>query len=94
MQPFIRENVSADAKFRAIQVANQMRDAGIIVYSIGMGTVDPDFLSFLQQVANDPNAPGYVATSFDGQAVVANDVSQLGTVFQQIASKILLRLTK
>ncbi len=72
-----------------------MRDAGITVYSIGVGTgVD---LTFLQQVANDPalkGTPNYAPTSFDGQAVVANDVSQLSIVFQQIASKILFRLTK
>jgi Flp pilus assembly protein TadG len=96
-QPFVCAAVNAEAQFRAIQVAKQMRDAGIIVYSIGVGsglTPDLDFLSFLQQVANDPSAPGYVATTHDGQAVVANDPSQLGTVFQQIASKILFRLTK
>ncbi len=71
--------------------------AGIIVYSIGVGsglTPDLGFLSFLQQVANDPNGPNYAATHFDGEAVVANDPSQLSTVFQQIASKILLRLAK
>ena len=94
-QPFVCAAVNAEARFRAVQVAKQMRDAGIIVYSIGVGTgID---LNFLQQVANDPalaRTPGYVPTSFDGQAVVANDVSQLGAVFQAIASKILLRLTK
>jgi Flp pilus assembly protein TadG len=97
MQLFTCDGVTAESQFRAIQVANQMRQAGIIVYSIGVGsglTPDLDFLSFLQQVANDPNAPGYVATSHDGEAVVANDPSQLKTVFQQIASKILLRLAK
>ena len=97
MQPFTCDGVTAESQFRAIQVANQMRQAGVIVYSIGVGsglTPDLGFLSFLQQVANDPSAPGYVATSFDGEAVVANDPSQLTTVFQQIASKILLRLAK
>jgi len=97
MEPFICTNVTAEAQYRAIQVANQMRGAGIIVYSIGVGsglTPDLGFLSFLQQVANDPNAPDYVATSYDGEAVVANDPSQLSTVFQQVASKILLRLAK
>jgi Flp pilus assembly protein TadG len=95
MLPFTCTNVTAEAQFRAIQVANQMRAAGIIVYSIGVGTGVN--LNFLQQIANDPalvGTPGHVPTSFDGQAVVANDVSQLSTVFQQIASKILLRLAK
>lgn len=95
MQPFLRQPVTADAIFRAVQVSTQMRAAGIIVYSIGVGSgVD---LSFLQQVANDPllkGTPGYAPTQFDGEAVIANDVSQLGEVFQQVASKILFRLTK
>jgi hypothetical protein len=84
--------VTAEAQSRAIQVANQMRQAGIVVYSIGVG--NGVALGFLQQIANDPNAPNYAPTSFDGEAVVANDVSTLTTVFQQIASKILLRLAK
>jgi hypothetical protein len=72
-----------------------MRADGIIVYAIGVGThINADFLA---QVANDPSlagTPGYVATSYDGEYVVANDVSQLSGVFQTIASKILLRLSK
>ena len=80
-------NKSADALFRSVQVANQMRAAGITVYSIGVGTGVN--LTFLQQVANDPNAPGYVPTPYDGEAVIANDPSQLAAVFQSIASKIL-----
>ena len=95
MEPFACTDVTAEARFRAVQVARQMRDAGIIVYSIGVGTgID---LNFLQQVANDPalaGTLGYRPTQRDGQAVVANDVSQLGIVFQQIADKILFRLTK
>ena len=97
MEKFCCDKVTAESQFRAIQVANQMRGNGIIVYSIGVGsglTPDLGFLGFLQQVANDPNAPGYVATHYDGEAVVANDPSQLGVVFQEIASKILVRLTK
>jgi Flp pilus assembly protein TadG len=95
MQPFIRTNVTVDATFRAVQVAKQMREAGIVVYSIGVGTgID---LTFLQQVANDSALAGtadYAATPFDGQAVVANDPAHLSEVFQAIASKILLRLSK
>ncbi len=94
---FTCSNVTAEAQSRAIQVASQMRQDGIIVYSIGVGsglTPDLGFLGFLQQVSNDPSGPNYVATSFDGEAVVANDPSQLTTVFQQVASKILLRLAK
>jgi hypothetical protein len=87
-----RLNISADATARAVLVANQMRAAGIIVYAIGVG--NGINATFLAQVANDPSTPGYVATPYDGEYVVANDVSQLSAVFQTIASKILLRLTK
>ncbi len=92
MKSLVRANISADATFRAVQVANQMRAAGIIVYAVGVGTGIN--ATFLAQVANDPTTPGYVATSYDGEYVVANDVSQLSGVFQTIASKILLRLSK
>jgi len=95
MEQLDAADISKDAVFRAIQVTAQMRAAGIIVYSIGVGSgVD---LTFLEQIANDPalaGTPGYAPTSFDGQAVIANDVSQLGAVFQAIASRILFRLTK
>jgi Flp pilus assembly protein TadG len=91
----VRANVSQDAEYRAVQVADDMRAGKIIVYSIGVGSGIN--LQFLRQVANDPalaGTAGYTATSYDGEAVVANDVSQLAPVFQTIASKILLRLTK
>lgn len=92
MQPFIRANVTTDATYRAIQVAQQMRAAGIIVYAIGVGTgVNATFLA---QVANDPSVAGYVATPYDGQYILANDPSTLSSVFQTIADKILLRLSK
>ena len=93
--PFTCNGVTTESQVRAVQVASQMRDAGIIVYSIGVGSGVN--LSFLQQIANDPalaGTPGYAPTTHDGEAVVANDVSTLSTVFQQIASKILLRLAK
>jgi Flp pilus assembly protein TadG len=87
-----RANISADAKYRAIQVATAMRANKIIVYSIGCGSgVDATFLA---QIANDPSAPGYVATSYDGEYAVASNPADLAAVFQTIASKILLRLSK
>jgi len=87
-----RVNISNDAVYRAIQVANDMRANKIIVYSIGCGLAVNS--TFLAQIANDPSTPGYVATSYDGEYAVASDPSQLSAVFQTIASKILLRLTK
>jgi Flp pilus assembly protein TadG len=92
MKSFLRNNVTADAEYRAVAVANAMRASGIIVYSIGMGNnINQDFL---KQVANDPTTPGYVATGYDGEAVFAPTSGQLQQVFEQIANKILLRITR
>src|ERR1035441_4141914 len=49
-----RSNVTADAKYRALQTATAMRteNPGMYIYSVGLGTnVDQ---AFLQQIANDP----------------------------------------
>ena len=92
---FTRANITADGEYRSIQVANAMRAQHIIVYSIGEGT-DVN-LTFLQEVANDPSlagTPGYAATPYDGEAMIANDPTELEQVFEQIAAKILLRLTQ
>jgi hypothetical protein len=92
----VRANVSQDAEFRSVETANEMRAAGIIVYSIGLGTGNVD-VHFLRQVANDPSlagTPGYAPTLYDGEAVIANDPAELKQVFELIAGKILLRLTQ
>ena len=71
---------------------------GTVIYSIGLGsTVDK---TFLQEVANDPASDTYDPTQPIGMAVFAPScpssqcTTQLQTVFQTIASKILLRLTQ
>ena len=92
MLPLNRANISPDAEYRAVQVANDMRVNKTIVFSIGVG--GGINMTFLQQVANDPLAPGYMKTDYDGVALVANDPSQLGAVFQAVASQILYRLSR
>lgn len=87
-----RADISADATYRAIQVANDMRANKITVFSIGVGSGIN--MPFLQSVANDTNAVGYVATGYDGEALVANNPADLASVFQAVASKILLRLSR
>jgi Flp pilus assembly protein TadG len=95
-----RTNVTADAKYRALQTATAMRteNPGMFVYSIGLGTsVDQ---AFLQQIANDPASSTYDPTQPVGEAVFASNCpssqcsAQLQQVFQTIAAKILLRLTQ
>jgi Flp pilus assembly protein TadG len=67
------------------------------VYAIGMGTAitgQPAAEEFLREVANDPAASTFDSSLPVGSAVFASDSSQLNQVFQEIAAKILLRLSK
>ncbi len=95
-----RSNVTADAKYRALQTANAMRaeNPGMLIYSIGLGSsVDQ---SFLQQIANDPASSTYNSSQPAGEAVFATNCpssqcsAELQQIFQTIAAKILLRLTQ
>ncbi len=97
---FTRSNVTSEAQAEARQTAAAMRTEipNTVFYSIGLGTsVDQ---TFLQEIANDPASDTYDQTQPTGMAVFApscpstNCSTQLQTVFQTIASKILLRLTQ
>jgi Flp pilus assembly protein TadG len=95
---FTRSNVTADARYRALQTANAMRAEGMYIYAIGLGTsVDT---AFLQQIANDPASSSYNAAQPVGMAVFVPNCpsstcsSDLQQVFQTIAAQILLRLTQ
>jgi len=92
MQPLTQTNIANEAMYRADQVANNMRAQGIVVYSIGLG--DKISQAFLQQVANDPASSTFDANQPVGQAVFAPTAADLQSVFQTIASKILLRLSQ
>lgn len=100
IQPFTRTNVTTEAQTEALATATAMRTEipNTVIYSIGLGTsVDT---TFLQEVANDPASPTYNPAQPAGLAVFASScpstacTAQLQTVFQTIASKILLRLTQ
>jgi hypothetical protein len=67
-----RTNVTAEAKYRAIYTANQMRQEAIptYVYTIGLGTGvsgDPCTEAFLSSVANDPDGSQYSCPSAPAQ---------------------------
>jgi Flp pilus assembly protein TadG len=85
-------NISNDALYRAVQLANTMRSQGIVIYSIGLG--DKISQTFLQQIANDPNSPTFDPNQPVGEAVFAPTANDLQSVFQTIASKIQLRLSQ
>ena len=91
--------LGSDAMYRAVQRAQAMQAAGIYVYSIGMGTAitganNAVAEEFLREVANDPNAATFNPNLPEGEAVFAPTSATLKDVFQIIASKILLRLSK
>jgi Flp pilus assembly protein TadG len=90
-------NISNEAFYRAEASANTAQSQNVTVYSIGLGsaiTNQTQAKSFLYQVANDPAGSSYNSSLPQGQAVFAPTSAQLNAVFQQIASKILLRITQ
>jgi Flp pilus assembly protein TadG len=91
-EPLSIANISNDALYRANLVANQMRAQGIVVYSIGLGSYVSQ--SFLQQIANDPSSSAFDGTQPIGEAVFAPTAADLQGVFQDIANKILLRISQ
>jgi Flp pilus assembly protein TadG len=91
--------LGSDAMYRAVKLAQTMQANNIFVYSIGLGTAitganNSVAEEFLREVANDPNAATFNANLPQGEAVFAPTASDLKKVFQVIASKILLRLSK
>jgi hypothetical protein len=89
LENFTRVNVTAEAQYQAIQVANIMQANNILVCAIGLGGVDIN-MNFLSQVANATNSPTYNPIWPTGQAIIANDPSELQAIFQQIASQLLI----
>ena len=92
-ESFTRAHVTAEAQYQCIQVANQMRDQGIYVFSAGLGGSGVD-TSFLAEVANAPGSQNFRSDRPVGLALIANDGTQLASVFKEIARQILLRLTR
>jgi len=98
---------SSDSMYRSVLIANDPNvdsysgQEGLLyqntyIYSIGMGTAitgQPAAQEFLREVANDPAASTYNSALPTGEADFT-DAADLNTVFQEIASKILLRLAK
>lgn len=95
---FTRTNVTADARYRALQTATAMRAEGMYIYAIGLGTSVDN--AFLRQIANDPASSTYDSSQPVGMAVFVPNCpsstcsAELQQVFQTIAAQILLRLTQ
>jgi Flp pilus assembly protein TadG len=93
-----------EAERRAIVIADQARADGASVYCIGLASNlnygectngDPPLnTSFLYRVANDPNSAQFNPSTPEGEALFTSDPSQLNDLFETIASRILLRITR
>jgi Mg-chelatase subunit ChlD len=75
-----RQYVEAITKQMAIDHAQEIKDKGIKIYTVGLGSVDEDFLS---QIASGPGFEFFAPTSAD-----------LKNLFQKIATNIRLRLVQ
>ena len=91
-EPLTQTNICNDAMYRAVQLGGTMRAQGVVIYSIGLG--DKINESYLQQLANDPASSTFNPNEPVGSAVFAPTAADLTSVFQTIASEILLRLTQ
>jgi Mg-chelatase subunit ChlD len=87
------KNILAEAKGWSIKIASDMRKEDMIVFSIGLGGTAVD-QAFLRQIANDPSATTFDPSQPVGEAFFPNTASELEVIFQTIAAKILMRLTK
>lgn len=89
------QNIWTEGQLRALATARAMRTDSthpVTIYSIGLGNnLNQDFL---RNIANDPLGSQYNPAQPSGEAVFAPNAAQLQAVFQDIASKILLRLTQ
>ena len=89
--------VSNEAFYRAEASATTALNQNVTIYSIGLGTSitgQATAQAFLYQVANDPSSASYNSNLPQGQALFAPTSGQLDSLFQQVASKILLRITQ
>jgi hypothetical protein len=94
---FTMDNVLYDATNRCILVANQMQQAGIYVFCVGLAAAENGDVpnpAFLQQVANDPASPTYNPALPTGQALVSGDGADISQLFHQIATQIQSRSTR
>jgi Flp pilus assembly protein TadG len=94
-------SIELEAEPRAEAIANQARDEGSVIYAIGLGNPNatgecgrpPLNLPFLKRIANSKDSTTYNPDQPTGEAIVAS-ASELQRVFQEVAKKLLLRITQ
>jgi Flp pilus assembly protein TadG len=95
--PNAMADITADAEYRMLRLADSMRAASpypTVFYVVGLGDENTLNKPFLQQLANDIHSPAYNSSQPAGEALFTNDPSELEQIFQEVASKIQLRLTQ
>jgi putative Flp pilus-assembly TadE/G-like protein len=89
--PDAGSDVRLEAKDVARDRARQIRVAGNVIYTIGLGDgLDQDFL---REIANDPTSPTFDPSQPAGEFAFAPSAADLQAVFQVIARKILVRIS-
>jgi hypothetical protein len=91
-----------EAEARARAVASLARSEGNIVYAIGFGNPSgtpecghpPLNIAFLKALANTKDSTYYDNTQPSGDVAIGSNAADIDGLFQTIASKILLRLSK
>ncbi len=86
---FTQKNSDAISQNAADDAARQIRNDGIVIYTIGLdgdGGVDG---TLLRRFANDPASPIYNSSQIAGKYYYSPNAGQLGAAFNSIASEIL-----
>jgi Flp pilus assembly protein TadG len=91
--PSAGNNVRLEARLRAEATATAMRNSGIAIYCIGLGTDATIDKAFLRRLANDPSATTHNPSQPVGMAVFTPNSTELQRLFETIAATILMRLT-
>jgi hypothetical protein len=89
--PNAGRDVRQEAKDVALYRARDLRLAGNVIYTIGLGN-DAD-QNFLREIANDPASSTFDPSQPAGEFAFAPSAADLQEVFQTIARKILVRLS-
>ncbi len=70
----------------ALNIANQARSEGILIYTIGLGpAVNP---AFMEDIANDPDSTYYNLNQPSGEYVFSADSAGLVDAFLRVASSV------
>jgi Flp pilus assembly protein TadG len=92
------QNVWNEGELTALNTASTLRGEGVTIYTIGLATGVPPVVNttFLAELANinDPSDQTYNSNQTVGDMEIAPSGAQLQQAFQEIASKILLRLSQ